>query len=79
MASESRGRWEDATCPGKAVFVLVLGWSKSFSSGWLHLFDTYLMSVSTDLVCFVFFAKMLWEAMPNGVGEFLFSQGYHPS
>lgn len=50
-----------------------LGWSKSFSSRWLHLFDTCLMSVSIDLDCSVFFAKMLWEAMPNRVGEFLFS------
>lgn len=36
------------------------------------------MSVSVDLDCSDFFAKMLWEAMPNGVDKFLFSQGHYP-
>lgn len=79
LARESRGRWE-----GCDLWVIQigqclswLGWSKCFSSWWLHLFVTYLVSASVDLDFSVFFAKMLWEAMPNEVGGFLSSQSYH--
>lgn len=34
------------------------------------------MSVSVNLDCSVLSSKMLWKAMPNGVGEIWFSQSY---
>lgn len=73
-------RWQERVEEGGRMWPVQVGqyssWEGQVSPVGGCISDMCLLCVSVDLDCSVFFAKTLWEAMPNGVEEFFNSYGY---